>query len=205
MPKATMPEATENVIALRRLEDEVLIVEIEGKTPVIPHKWSEKAIRMMADKQAQRGVRTKHAPKNPEQEAQDSCYWLGTSPAVPSVAFKASMVGACRFFEEPSMVMAKLLLYVEGEGPDQLVRIAGDKTLRTDTPRNSNGVADLRYRYSFFPWSATLRIHFVPNVINRESVLALLDAGGRGGVGDWRPSAPKSLTGTFGQFRVKES
>lgn len=202
MPKATTTDA---VIALRRLADEVIVVDIEGKTPVIPHKWSEKAIRMMADKQAQRGVRVKHEAKDPETEARDSCYWLDGSPAIPAVSFKACMVGACRFFEEPTMTLAKLLLYVEGEGPDQLVKFKGEPTLRTDTPRNANGVADLRYRYAFFPWSTTLRIHYVPTVINRESVLALLDAGGRGGVGDWRPSSPKSTTGTFGQFQVVES
>ena len=64
------------------------------------------------------------------------------------------------------------------------------------------GVADLRYRYSFFPWSADLRIRFLPSVLTQDSVLALLDAAGYGGVGDWRPSAPKSATGTFGQFEV---
>jgi len=30
-----------------------------------------------------------------------------------------------------------------------------------------------------------------------------VDAGGNGGVGDWRPSAPKSLTGTFGRYEVR--
>lgn len=209
-----MAELThENAIELRRLEEGVVTATIEGITPVIPHRWSEKAIRMMAEKQAGQSMKGKlREPKDPEQEAHDSCYWIDvedeggcgivTKAGIPATAFKAAMVGACRFFDGLTMTQAKLLFYVEGIGKDQLVPIEGKGEMRTDTPRNATGVADLRYRYAFFPWSARLNVRFLPSVITHDSVLALLDAGGKGGVGDWRPSAPKSATGTFGQFRV---
>ncbi len=208
-----MAELThERAIELRRLEEGFVIAQVEGVTPVIPHRWSEKAIRMMAEKQSGAGVKVKREPKDPEQEAKDSCYWIDmedeagggivTKAGIPATAFKAAMVGACRFFEGLTMTQAKLLFYVEGIGKDQLVPIEGKGEMRTDTPRNATGVADLRYRYSFHPWSARLTIKFLPSVITHDSVLALLDGAGRGGVGDWRPSAPKSATGTFGQFRV---
>ena len=185
-----------------------------GVTPVIPHRWSEKSLRMMRDKQMSPDStpRSRREPKNPAEEAHDSCYWLdvkddddgtvSTKGAVPATAFKAAMVGACRFYEGITMTQAKLLFYVEGEGPDQLVPIEGDPVMREDTPRNSGGTADLRYRMQFWPWSAWLRIHFLPSMIGTDSVYALLDAAGKGGVGDWRPSSPKSATGTYGQFRL---
>lgn len=208
--------AQPKIIELRRLEDIVLTAKIQGVTPVIPHRWSEKSLRMMREKQmsASSTARSRKEPKNPEEEARDSCYWLDvkgddgslvTKGAVPATAFKAAMVGACRFYEGITMVGAKLLFYVEGDGPDQLVPIDGEPEMREDTPRNSGGVADLRYRMMFWPWSAALRIHFLPSMIGPDSVLALLDAAGKGGVGDWRPSSPKSATGTYGQFRVVES
>jgi hypothetical protein len=103
------------------------------------------------------------------------------------------------------MVEAKQLLFVEGEGPEQLVRISGKKDLHEDMPRNANGNADLRYRYYVQDWAAVLRIRYTPSRITRESVIALVDAAGRGGVGDWRPSAPKSYTGTFGTWRVDQT
>jgi hypothetical protein len=121
------------------------------------------------------------------------------------VAFKAAMVAACRFFPppSPSMVMARTLFHVHGEGPDQLVGLdTGDGILREDTPRNADGIATLRYRYAFFPWRALLKISFMPAVISHESVVALLDASGRVGVGEWRPGSPKSFTGTFGTYRI---
>ena len=215
-PGAPAEAQAPKVIRLRRIEDMVLVTRIEGKTPLIPHRWSEKAIRMMAEKQMQgtaASAKSQREPKDPEQEAHDSCYWLDvqendgsivTKGAMPATAFKASMVGACRFYEGITMVQAKQLFYVEGSGPDQLVPVDGDPVMRQDTPRNATGVADLRYRMMFFPWSATLRIRYIPTMIDPDSVLALLDAGGKGGVGDWRPSSPKSSTGTFGQFSVME-
>jgi hypothetical protein len=74
--------------------------------------------------------------------------------------------------------------------------------MREDTPRNSNGSADLRYRYEFRNWHARPEISYLAGLIDQDSILALLDAAGRGGLGEWRPSAPKSLTGIYGQFRV---
>lgn len=193
-------------IRLQRIEITTLQVALEGVTPVIPHKWSQKAINMMAAKQQAPAGSAKPArePKNAEEEAHAACYWLpdGVTPGIPATAFKAAMVGACRFFTGITMTLAKTLFYVEGVGPDQLVAIEGERTLREDTPRNANGGADLRYRFAYYPWSTTINVRFKPASIDAESVVALLDAGGSGGVGDWRPASPKSATGTFGQFRV---
>jgi len=195
----------ETTIDLQPIKRSIIPVEIVGVTPLIPHKWSEKAKRLM--REAQSGVKTKAArdPKVPQEEAEASLYRLpdGT-PGMPSTAFKAAMVGAVRLFQGLTMVQAKSSLFVLGEGPDQLVRIdAGDLILREDTPRNANGNADLRYRYALWPWTAVLEIEYLESFISESSVVALLDAAGDGGVGDWRPSAPKSHTGTFGRFRVK--
>lgn len=192
-----------DVIELRRLEDAVLTVPIYGLSPVIPHKWAEKSKMMMPGHPSGDAVKGKKGLRNPEEEAEACVYRLPDGrPGIPATAFKAAIVGACRFFDKPSMVECKLLVFVEGEGPDQLVPIDGNPVLREDTPRNSSGTADLRYRFMFTDWSATLKIRFVPSSLSAGSVVTLVDAAGRGGVCDWRPSAPKSSTGTFGTFRV---
>jgi hypothetical protein len=211
--KRTPTPGGQPAITLVRLQDQRVELDIEGLSPVIPHQWSEKAKRMMPgyvdpltgnrpDTMEKKGDRT------PRQEAEACVYRLEDGrPAIPATAFKAAMVSACRFFEKPTMTEAKLLFFVEGEGPDQLVAFEheGDPVLREDLARNANGGADLRYRHSFFPWRATLRIRFVPSSISEGSVVALVDAAGRVGVGDWRPGAPKSATGTFGTWRVAEA
>jgi hypothetical protein len=200
------PRATEKAAApcvLRPVERAELIISIVGMTPLIPHKWSEKALRMMRDKQQGSTVRDKREAKVAEAEAEGCQYYLpdGT-PGMPATAFKAAIVGACRLFEGLTMVMAKQAIFVVGEGVEQLVRIEGECTLREDTPRNATGVADLRYRYAYHPWRASLLVRYLPSVIDPGSIGTLVDAAGNGGVGDWRPSAPKSATGTFGCFAV---
>lgn len=202
-----MAQATasaERQIVLQRIGRETIEVQIEGVSPLIPHKWSEKSLRLMREAQSGNKARQKKDPKIPKDEAEASLYRLSNGdPGMPSTAFKASIVSAARMFEGVTMTSLKSSIFVEGEGDEQLVRIDGDMTLREDTPRNANGVADLRYRYAFFPWSATLTVTYLPTFLDAASVYALVDAAGNGGVGDWRPSAPRSQTGTFGRFQVR--
>lgn len=194
----------DKVVRLTPIRRETLEVHIQGVSPLIPHRWSEKALRMMREKQSGSTARAKHDPKVPEDEAEAALYRLADGrPGMPATAFKAATTAAARLYDGVTMASLKAALFVHGEGEEQLVPILGDMTLREDTPRNSGGTADLRYRYSFWPWSAVLRVEFLPTLIDAESVINLIDAGGNGGVGDWRPSAPKSMTGTFGRYEVK--
>jgi hypothetical protein len=197
------------VITLQRLGTVTLEIPVEGVTPVIPHRWAEKSLKLMRDKQmAEPGsLGARRQPKNPDEEAEQSCYWLDVAgerhAAVPAVAFKAAMCGAVRFYEGITLVQAKSLFFVEGTGDEQLVPLNGTWKMREDTPRNSGGTADLRYRMAVsVPWSAVLRVVYKKDRISAESIFALADAAGSLGVGDWRPNSPKSLSGTYGQFRV---
>jgi len=192
-------------IVLNRLEDAVIEIPIKSLTPVIPHRWSEKSKRMMPGHPDGDSVKKTKEKRNPQEEAEACLYKIGKTLALPATGFKAAIVSACRFFDKPSMVEAKQLIFVEGDGPEQLVKITGEKELHEDTPRNANGNADLRYRYYIVGWTAVLRVRYTPARITKESVVALVDAAGRGGVGDWRPSAPKSYTGTYGTWRVDSS
>lgn len=199
---ATIEETHAPPIVLHRLQRNLATIPITGQTPLIPHKWSEKAKRMMLDKQQGKAV-AKKAPKNPEQEAYDATYWLEDGrPAMPATAFKAAIADAARHFDSLTIVTVKQSIFVVGEGSDQLVPISGDMRMREDMPRNATGVADLRYRNEIFPWSADLHIEYVAAALTPEALLALVDAAGLGGVGDWRPSAPKSKSGTYGRWTV---
>lgn len=194
-------------IELRRLNEVTMEVPIVGQTPIIPHKWSEKAIRMMPGHPDGEAVKSKKGQREPEEEAEACTYRLPDGrPGMPSTAFKAAIIAACRFFDKPSMTEAKNLIFVHGEGPDQLVAIDGEVRMRNggegEPARNANGGADLRYRNEIINWSATLKISFVASSISASAVATLVDAAGRCGVGDWRPSSPKSATGIYGTWRA---
>lgn len=194
----------QRVASLIPIRRETVEIPIFGVSPLIPHKWSEKARGMMRDKQTGSKARTLREVKDPVAEAEASLYRLPDGrPGMPATAFKAATIGAARLYDGVTMASLKAALFVAGEGEDQLVAIDGEMTMREDTPRNSGGTADLRYRYAFFPWRAKLSLTFIPALIDLDSVVNLVDAGGNGGVGDWRPSAPKSLTGTFGRYEVQ--
>lgn len=194
----------EKAVRLTRIERETVDVPIVGVSPLIPHRWSEKSKRLMREKQSGAKARPKLDPKDAKAEAEASLYRLPDGrPGMPASAFAAATRSAARFYgKDVTLIALKSALFISGEGEDQLVPIVGEMTMREDTPRNSGGVADLRYRYSFWPWSAVLRVTYLPTMIDVDSVFNLVDAGGNGGVGDWRPSAPKSLTGTFGRYEV---
>jgi len=199
------PASAGKAITLPRIKRNIITVPIIGVTPYIPHKWSEKSLGMMRDKQFQTKKIAPRAAKNPADEAYASTYWMEDgSLGAPATAFKGAMVGACRIFGSDvfPMTKAKIALHVIGTGAEQLVPIVGEYEMREDTPRNSGGTVDLRYRNYVTSWVIDLEINYVVNMIDDEGVVALVDAAGLGGIGDWRPSAPKSNTGTYGQFRV---
>lgn len=188
---------------LRRLDRVVFEVPITGTSPLIVNRWSEKARAMMLAAQ-QTKARPKKDPKDPVANFEASRYRFPDGrDGFPATGFKAAIVHATRLFDGITQVLVKQTVVVLGEGPEQLVPIEfGDVTMREDTPRNASGVADLRYRAQFWPWSALLRIRTIGGQFDQESVLSLVDAAGIGGIGEWRPTAPKSATGTFGTFEV---
>lgn len=197
-------------ILIPRPNFQMLDVPIVGTTPLILHKWSEKAIAMIRDKQMKKAVSAKGA-KDPEAEFNGARYisaegWDGA----PAVAFKAAMVGACRQTGKAiSMTLAQRLFFVVPEAylPDgtPLVRIYGEPRIHESMVRVGQGIADIRYRPIYMPWSANLRIQYNADVISAEQVVNLLQLAGLAeGVGEWRPSAPRSYTGTFGCWMIGE-
>lgn len=207
---ATPPEGGETFVIVAP-DIRVIEVPIVGLSPLIVHAWSVKAKAQMLEKQMSGKARTKtREPKNPDEDYQASRYisddgWDG----VPAAAFKAAMVSACRQVEGLSMVLAKTLFFVEADGRStrqntDLVRIHGTPRKREDMVRLETGTADIRYRAEFPEWSALLHIRFDAGVIQHGSVLNLLARAGESiGVCEWRPSAPKSATGSYGRFRIR--
>lgn len=190
-------------IELNRITPDSIDVQIEGLSPLIMHAWSEKAKQQMRDKQQGKTTRKKE-PKDPDAEYEAAFYRLPDGqPGFPAGGFKSATVQGARNFEAITMTLMKQSIFIVGEGPDQLVRIDGEPEFTEMPVRISGGTSDLRYRPLFWPWSASLTVEYNSLHLSKESVIALIDAGGQfAGVGEWRPSAPKSYTGNYGRYRV---
>lgn len=191
--------STESDIKIPDVAIRVIEVPIRGTSPLIVHKFSEKALKQMQEKQGG-AARQKRAPKVPEDEFRSSLYDMPGKPGAygfPSVGFKKAMISACRHVEGIPMTLARGAFHVAGE----FVEIEGAQpTMRTDTVRLETGVADIRYRGEFRDWTATLTIRFIGTSITPSQVVHILNVAGFAvGVGENRPE--KSGAG-FGQFEV---
>lgn len=183
-------------VAIEGLRIKRMLVEIEGVSPLIMHNWSDKAKRMMWDKQQKAAPRGKEA-RDPQSEVEAAVYRDEFGhPAMPSTAFKSAIAEACTQFGRT--ITKKLVLqsvHVDG----QYVRIFGDYEPREDMVRVGMGVADIRFRPQFNQWRAVVPITFNEVAISKEQIIKLLEAAGFGvGIGDWRPENG----GQFGRFRV---
>jgi len=195
-------KAAAGPIAIKPLDVRVTEIEVVGKSELIVHQWSEKAKRQMLDKQMGK-AQPKKEKKDPEADYEASKYRLPDGGCgFPASGFKAAIVGACRLFDGLTMTQVKVCVRVLGEDDGELVRIVGEPRMREDMVRLESGVADIRHRAGFPEWRAKLRIRHIANVVTDEILLNLVSAAGEGGVGEWRPSAPNSVTGSFGCFEV---
>lgn len=191
-------KSTNSEVSVFAFDFQTVEIPIIGTSELIMHAWSEKAKKMMLDKQMGKTKMKKDA-KDPQADYESSIYHNAAGEiCMPSSAFKAAIVGACRMFDGLPMTVAKIAIRVNGEW----TRINGDPRMREDMVRLETGVADIRYRAGFPEWSAVLSITFNANILTTEKIVNLVNAAGFGGVGEWRPSSPKSASGSFGCFQV---
>jgi hypothetical protein len=217
------PAAPQGAIQLQRVGRVMIRVPVEGITPLITNKFSNKAQQLMLDKQM--GVPVTRAPKNPEENFRNAQHLIAEGePGFPAVGFKAAIVDAGRFFKGSKLPMTDLrrFIFLNGKrGTDEanrtlLTPICGEWTgeestlkpavavMRQDYARNESGVADIRFRPEYDPWCAVLEIIYVKNALSMEAVIALVDAAGMCGIGEWRPASKESNTGMYGTFRVPD-
>lgn len=194
----------DKAVVIQALKLETVKIPIIGLTPLIVHNWSQKSKKQMLEKQmgGKNAPKAKKEPKNPDQDYRDSMYLCPDGrPGFPAWAFKAALVGSCRMFDGLPMVLAKTIIRVNGD----IIPVVGTPRPREDMVRLETGVADIRYRAEFPEWSVTLSVTYNANILKVEDILSLVNAAGMGGVGEWRPSAPKNNSGTFGCFQVDTS
>lgn len=204
--------ANENMVVIPEIELKTMKIKVVGDSPLIVHAWSEKAKKMMLDKQMKKASTGKEA-KDPWMDYCESMYWLDGMPeyptqedidnarfGFPACAFKASAVDA----GYQQGILAKKTtarggFHILGD----MVEIKGCKpNMREDMVRIGQGTADIRYRAEFKEWEAELTIRFNPKVFSAEQIVNLLNYGGfANGVGEWRPEKD----GSFGCFHVRTS
>lgn len=198
-----MAKQKATTVELKQLDIKRIKIHINGITPLIVHRFGEKAKKQMLDKQM--GKTTLKEKKDPTEQYESCFYRLDDGDfGFPADAFKMSMLRGSKAL---GMVMTdnKSAFFVCGEYSKQdgreLVRIQGTVEQRIDTVQLQTGVADIRFRPQFKDWSAVLVIEFNAGIITPEQIVNIINSAGFGvGIGEWRPSSDKP--GTFGRFSV---
>lgn len=175
---------------------EQINIEVRGTSPLICHKWSEKAKRAMLDKQTKAATKAKEK-RDPHSDYEESLYRLDDGRfGFPSVGFKSAAVRAGTY-ADMHMTFLRGAFHVSGE----LVEIAGEPSMREDMVRLSGKVADIRYRAQFVEWRAVVPVHVNTSVLSLEQLANLfVIAGFAVGVGEWRPER----NGQYGRFELGE-
>lgn len=196
-----MAAKEEPQVVIDRIAAERILVPIVGTSPLIVHRFSEKAKRQMLD--AMQGRKNPKVAKDPEAEYEAAFYRTKDDGyGFPCIAFKAATIGGARFYSGVTMTALKQFMFFQGEpGVDgqKLVRIEGEAHMREDVVKVGRNGTDLRYRPEFSEWTTVIEVIYVTSALTRGSVLSLIDAGGMGvGVGEWRPEKD----GDFGTYRI---
>jgi len=173
----------------------VVEVTIEGRTPLLQHRFSEEA-----KAEAKSGVVRRRVRKfPPEQEAEKAAYKDERGVLyVPQEQIRKAIINASKDFKvgrrSATTFVRGITIYPE--------RISlGTKKYEIDgRPVVVDNRRVMRYRPKIFPWKLTFKIEYDDEDIPDPKLLkdCLEVAGRRFGIGDFRPER----NGQFGKFHV---
>jgi|TARA_Y100000310_G_scaffold100686_1_gene98536 hypothetical protein len=185
-----------NVVVLNKLNIIKAPVILIGDSPILMHKWSDKAKKEMLDKQMGKNTKQR-GKKNPEQDYKESMHKCSDGPTKYGFPANGVKACACRGAKEVAgldMTKARTSFHVLGE----LVPIYGSPEMHESMVRIAQ-TTDIRYRGIFNEWATRFTVRFNADIITYDQIVNIFEYGGFGcGIGEWRPAR----NGTMGMFHV---
>lgn len=189
-----------------------MAIRITGTAPLIFHKWSEKAMKMILDKQMKKASKGREV-RDPERDAEDSFYTNAEGHiALPARNLKQAIVGSARFLQGIPMTILRGTIFVRGDKDEFIPILVNGKRItieqvkklddwmREDMVTVGMGTADIRFRGQLKEWAMDVSIEYDADSLSAEQVLNLLQrAGFSQGLGEWRPEK----NGDYGTFTVE--
>ena len=190
---------------------------IKGTAPLVVHKFSQKAILQIRQKQEAGSV----ANKGKKREAKDfDSLFIGARhlstdgwDGIPASAFRCAMISACRVCGF-KMSLAKLSIFIKADGFDAvegtpLVKILGDKPEKHESMVRigiGGSGTDISVRAMYRNWGARLRISFDGDQFSEQDVANLLmRVGIQVGICEGRPDSKNSAGMGWGVFTIVNS
>lgn len=217
-----MAKKAEEVISINPIQIRTAKVRINGISPLIVHKWSEKAIKMMEENQQGKSKGKAKEVRDPYSEFLNSIYWVKGQPLVETEeAFdKAFENGALTGFPlcavkqcansaayrrgwAKNQMQLRGAYFLRGINDPNMGTIHEKPEFRRDMVRIGQGAADMRYRPYYSEWSMEFYLDYdasdSSSAWTLENILNCIEAGGQCvGIGEWRPEKD----GNYGRFCI---
>lgn len=202
-------ESTQVRISAPKLQ--TLSLKIKGTAPYVQLRFSEKAMNAMGEKMkagsTSRGKKVRTARDFDDDFIQSMHISEDKWHGIPAAAFRNAMISACRLVGF-KMTLAKLSVFVVHDGIDSidgvpLIKINGSPEPLRMAVRNSTGVADLRVRAKFWPWTSIVNITFDTEQFTQTDIVNLFNrVGQQVGIGEGRPDSKTSAGMGWGTFEI---
>lgn len=204
MRKKVVEQETKTV-TIPPLEFKLADITIEGDTPLLVNKFSEKSRREIEEKSTKKAMKKKDFGA-PEEQMKEALYVIDAKKeiyGVPAGGLKLCAVSAASFVDgvKKTHLRGAFQIINDIQG---LIPINGDKpTLDGRIVRVGNfgnKKPCTRYRPRFDNWSITFRIKYNPRMVSVDQLLNLYEnAGFAVGLCEHRPEK----NGNLGMFHVK--
>lgn len=195
---STAGDVVQQSVHLPTQERQRVAVRLNGMTPLIVHRFEEKAITEMLAKQ--RGLPFERQKKNPHRDYEASKYLNEKGQdCVPVMTVKKAMIEASTFSDHMTKKQTRGGFYIIGE----YAPLDFDTCrMRKDMVRLSGigRTPDIRFRAEYLGWSVDLVIEYNPRMLTPDELMYLLrEAGSSIGICEWRIQKD----GNYGAFAIE--
>lgn len=185
-------EKKQDPIRLKPVVKSRIAIRIRGLegSPLITHKWSEKAIRQIEEKGKGKKTKDRDA-RDPTAEADAATYWTEDNQhGVPAMAVKKAMVSAAHkdIGFEKTLVRKSIFVSCKDRGGVLPLILKQEPEIDVSPVRVGQGSADIRYRPVYRDWELDLDIEYDQDMVTPEDIVNLLNRAGFGiGLCEGRP------------------
>ena len=175
---------------------------IKSISPMIQHKWPEKAKEMMRQKHAGKKTRNRDV-RDPEQEFSDAMYLTRDGQyAIHGMGLKGSILTAAHKDIGTPRSLVQKALFLHGCDSDMLLPIECAEPYMREDPVAVGTSTDLRYRPCFEEWSVDVTFEIDADLLQVSDLINLANRAGFGvGIAEWRPEKG----GEYGRYEVDRS
>lgn len=185
---------------LKPIQRKQVTLRIIGTSPLVAHKWSEKAKDMMREKHA--GKKTKNREvRDPHAEYEAAMYRMPDGRhAVPGMAIKRALISAAHKDLGIEKTLVRKAIFLVIDDPMGYIPIeCSEPFMREDTMRVGQGSTDLRYRPQYDEWAMVVTFEIDAELLTLDDLISLIDRAGFGvGILEGRPEVGRD----FGRFMV---